>query len=154
MFELIGLTKCLAVVLVILSFVHVIYLLIIKNWNYFSERGIICYERGIPVFGTFLGNLETILGKKSIPEYSQDVYQKYLDRKFIGIYDIGGKPSLFIRDPEVINKISIKDFDHFVNHFFQLDKNLDPIVGRTLFTMTNQRWRDMRSTLSPLFTGI
>lgn len=153
MFEFIGVTKFLAFASVILSFVYVVYSLIIKKWKYFSERNIVCYERGIPVFGTLFGSTEMILGKKSLPEYSQEIYQKYSERKFVGMYDIGGKPSLLIRDPDLVNKISIKDFDHFVNHFFQLDRSLDPIVGRTLFGMTNQKWRDIRSTLSPLFTG-
>lgn len=153
MFEFVGITKFLAFAVVILSFVHVVYSLIVKKWNYFPERNIVCYERGVPVIGTFLGSIQTILGKKSLPDFSQEIYQKYSDRKFVGMYDIGGKPSMLIRDPDLINKISIKDFDHFVNHFFQLDRNLDPIVGRTLFGMTNQKWRDMRSTLSPLFTG-
>lgn len=30
---------------------------------------------------------------------------------------------------------------------------MDPLLGRTLFSMSNQPWRDMRATLSPLFTG-
>lgn len=153
MFELNGLTLPLAFALVFCGFVRVVYLLIIKNWNYFSERNIVAYERGLPVIGTFFGDTQTLLGKKSFAEASQDVYNKHPDRRFVGIYDLGGRPSFLLCDPELVNKISIKDFDHFVNHFFQLDKTLDPLMGRTLFSMVNQPWRDMRSTLSPLFTG-
>lgn len=105
------------------------------------------------VLGTVLGNVDTFLGKKSLPESAQDLYNKYSDHRFVGMYDLGGGPSLLLRDADLINTISIKDFDYFVNHFFQLDKKLDPLVGRTLFSMTNKSWRDMRGTLSPLFTG-
>lgn len=70
MFEF-NFTKFLAFALVISIFLRVVYLLIVKNWNYFSERNIVCYERGMPVIGTLLGNVQTILGKKSLPELSQ-----------------------------------------------------------------------------------
>lgn len=153
MFEFNSVTSFLANALLISILLRLIYTLLIKHWNYFSDRNIV-FERGIfPVLGTFFGNINVILGKKSIPENINEIYKKHPDRKFIGIYDLGGTPSHMIRDPELVNKISIKDFDYFVNHYFQLDKHLDPLVGRTLFSMANQEWRDMRGTLSPLFTG-
>ncbi|KAG4072747.1 hypothetical protein HA402_001859 [Bradysia odoriphaga] len=88
-----------------------------------------------------------------MPDSLYDVYKKHSDRKFVGIYDLGGKPSFLINDPELINRISIKDFDSFVNHFLLFDKELNPLIVRTLFAMSNQEWREMRGTLSPLFTG-
>lgn len=58
-----------------------------------------------------------------------------------------------VLDPKLVQAITIKDFDYFVNHYFQLDSNSDPLMSRVLFSMTNENWRNMRSTLSPLFTG-
>ena len=63
------------------------------------------------------------------------------------------KPVYFLNDPELIKQIAIKDFDHFVNHRTQIDENIDPMFGRGLVSMRDQRWKDMRSTLSPAFTG-
>lgn len=60
-----------------------------------------------------------------------------------------------IRDPELVKRITIKDFDHFVNHrpiFADLDGD-KTFFGSSLFAMENERWKDMRSTLSPVFTG-
>lgn len=60
-----------------------------------------------------------------------------------------------IRDPELVKRITIKDFDHFVNHrptFADLDGE-KTFFGSSLFAMENERWKDMRSTLSPVFTG-
>ena len=59
----------------------------------------------------------------------------------------------FIRDPELIKEISVKHFDHFVNHRGTIDENIEPLFGRSLLSMHDQRWKDMRSTLSPAFTG-
>lgn len=63
------------------------------------------------------------------------------------------KPVYLIRDPELIKQISIKDFDNFVNHRLQIDEDSEPLFGRNLFAMRDQKWRDMRATLSPAFTG-
>ncbi|XP_065080348.1 cytochrome P450 9e2-like isoform X2 [Ochlerotatus camptorhynchus] len=66
-------------------------------------------------------------------------------------------PVYVIRDPELIKKLGVKDFDHFVDHLpvfgnSQYDHpNL--LSGKTLFSLTGQRWRTMRATLSPAFTG-
>lgn len=152
MFEFCSVTITLATTLVVTTLMYIIYVLMIKHWNFFTERNIV-FERGLPVVGTFFGDIQVLLKKKSVAESVQDVYNRHSNRKFIGMYDIGGVPSYMIKDPELINRITIKDFDYFVNHFFQLDTSLDPLLGRALFSMANQPWRDMRNTLSPLFTG-
>lgn len=48
--------------------------------------------------------------------------------------------------------MTIKDFDHFLNHN-EILSNLDRVFGKTLFGMKGQLWKDMRSTLSPIFTS-
>lgn len=147
-----GTTSFLAFALCIAVIVRFIYTLIVKHWNYFTDRNVV-FERGYPGLGTLLGNVPTLLGKKAIVDSLQDIYDKYPERKFIGMYEVGGKPSYLIRDLELVREITIKNFDSFLNHNFRMDTELDPLLGRTLFSMANQPWRDMRSTMSPLFTG-
>lgn len=61
---------------------------------------------------------------------------------------------LAICDPEYLRQILIRDFDHFINHpNITLDEKVDPLFGKSLFFLTGQKWRDMRSTLTPIFTG-
>lgn len=62
-------------------------------------------------------------------------------------------PVYVLRDPELVKQITIKDYDHFLNHRQQMDENIEPIFSRNLFTIKNQKWREMRSILSPAFTG-
>lgn len=57
-----------------------------------------------------------------------------------------------LTDPELIKRLTIKDFDFFVNHN-EILSNLDRVFGKTLFGMKGQLWKDMRSTLSPIFTS-
>lgn len=143
MFEFGAVTSFLLFALVISVIVRIFYSVVVKNWNYFTERNVE-FKRGLPVLGTMYS---TLLGKEPLAISSQNIYQKYSGRKFVGMFEIGGSPSFMIRDPDLIRDITIKDFDFFVNHYFQLDKEMDPLLGRSLFSMSNQPWREMRSTM-------
>lgn len=57
-----------------------------------------------------------------------------------------------LTDPELVKRVAIKDFDNFVNHN-ELFADVDTLFGKSLFGMHNQKWRDMRATLSPIFTS-
>jgi cytochrome P450 family 9 len=61
------------------------------------------------------------------------------------------KPTFSVTDVELIKKITIKDFDHFLNH--ETFTNADKVFDRTLFSLLDKDWRDMRTTLSPIFTS-
>lgn len=64
-----------------------------------------------------------------------------------------GRPTLMVRDPEMIRQITIKDFDHFENHRLFIDDSMDRLFGNSLIMLQGEKWRDMRATLSPAFTG-
>lgn len=57
-----------------------------------------------------------------------------------------------IRDPKVFKQIFIKDFDYFEDHPSILP-DVDELFNNTLFMMCGEKWRQMRATLSPAFTG-
>lgn len=64
------------------------------------------------------------------------------------------QPILQIRDPELIKQITIKDFDVFPDHVPVFPRNHEPLFEKNVFNMSAQDgWNDMRSTLSPTFTG-
>lgn len=147
MFEWI--TYFLAFALIIFFVIYPIHVLIIKNWNYFSVRNVE-FERGLPILGSMY---RYVLKKEPIAISTRNIYNKYSNSKFVGFYHLGGKPSYMIRDLDLVRDITIRDFDHFTNHHLRVDKELDPVLGSSLFSMKNQEWKDMRSTLSPLFTA-
>lgn len=57
------------------------------------------------------------------------------------------------RDPEVIKQLTAKDFGYFEDHRLFIDSDSDKLFGNSLVMMSGNRWRDMRATLSPAFTG-
>ena len=62
-------------------------------------------------------------------------------------------PFYIIRDPELIKRITVKDFDYFMDHRTILTPEADPLFANALVLLTGQKWKDMRATLSPAFTG-
>lgn len=125
-----------------------LYYLITANNKYFEKRNVKYVK---PVF--FLGSLaDAILQKKTYMETYIEILNSFPEQGFIGIYDFL-KPLYVLKDPDLIKQVCIKDGDNFINHRFTLDPEVDPIVGRNLFAIKDQRWRDMRHILTPAFTS-
>jgi cytochrome P450 family 9 len=62
-------------------------------------------------------------------------------------------PFFMLRDPELIKQIGIKDFDNYTDHQSFQGNSLNDLFGNSLVGLTGAKWRDMRATLSPVFTG-
>lgn len=60
---------------------------------------------------------------------------------------------LVIRDLDLIKKICVKDFDHFIDHSTGINNDVDPLLSKNLISLQGDKWRDMRATLSPSFTS-
>ncbi|KAG4075020.1 hypothetical protein HA402_004566 [Bradysia odoriphaga] len=62
-------------------------------------------------------------------------------------------PQYLIREPELIKRIGVKDFDYFEDHnSFASDKH-DRLWGNNLFFTKGAKWRNNRAMVSPAFTG-
>lgn len=44
-------------------------------------------------------------------------------------------PTILVRDPELLRKIMVKDFDHFVDHVEFTDEETDPLSAKMVFAM-------------------
>lgn len=62
-------------------------------------------------------------------------------------------PTYYARDVDLIRQITVKDFDHFEDHVAFIEPESDTLFGNSLFLLEGDKWRDMRATLSPSFTG-
>lgn len=126
----------------------ILYNFIWKNWWYFSDRKVE-FVRGWPIVGSLY---KFFLGQESIANSVDNLYRKFPNEPFFGIYELT-HPIFIIRDPNLVKKVTTQDFEHFLNHQTNFDVELDSLLGRSLFFSHDQRWRDMRSILSASFTG-
>ncbi|XP_062552199.1 cytochrome P450 9e2-like [Armigeres subalbatus] len=139
---------------IIVVIIFAVYRRVKKHFDYFHDKPIPSLATN-PLFGS-TGPL--MLKKCTFNDYITTIYNKYPGVKIFGLFDMSTK--LFvIRDPELIKKITVRDFDHFVNRrpiFGDTkyeDDNENFLFAKTLVGLNDQKWRDMRAILSPAFTG-
>ncbi|XP_056647967.1 cytochrome P450 6k1-like isoform X2 [Diorhabda sublineata] len=126
---------------------YVLYKYLTRNHNYWKSRGVPFEE---PYF--LVGNFwEVFSGKMQIGKHLGYLYSKY-NSPYFGIY-ILGKPYLVVRSPEIIKKITIRDFKNFDDRTFACDKNADELAANSLFIMRNPDWKYIRARLTPIFTS-
>lgn len=135
------------------AIILLIYHYLSKKYEYFLAKPIPCLK---PTF--LLGSTGPMMTRrKDVSSHIKDMYNTFPDFKVVGFYDLM-KPIFMLRDPEVIKKIGVKDFDFFTDHTPTMsgtseDVGGDTLFGNSLFALRGQKWRDMRATLSPAFTG-
>nr|AJN91173.1 cytochrome P450 monooxygenase CYP9G18 [Cnaphalocrocis medinalis] len=114
----------------------------------YDESGV-KYLPGLPFFGNTIRS--TFLWSHIIDDI-ETVYKAFPKERYVGYMELTS-PYILIRDPELIKQITVKDFDHFTNHKEFFSEEVEPLFGGSLLMMKGDRWRDMRTTLSPAFTG-
>ncbi|XP_026752035.2 cytochrome P450 9e2-like isoform X2 [Galleria mellonella] len=117
-------------------------------YSRFSKHGV-KHFKPIPI----LGNMARLMFR--IDLFTDDIernYNAFPKERFTGKYDFIN-PTVVIRDIELAKQIGIKDFDYFLDHRIFLNEKTDPFFGRSLISLKGNEWKDMRSTLSPVFTS-
>uniref|UniRef100_A0A8D8C5B5 Probable cytochrome P450 9f2 n=2 Tax=Culex pipiens TaxID=7175 RepID=A0A8D8C5B5_CULPI len=138
----------------VFAIILLVYHYIAKKYEYFLPKPIPCIK---PSF--LLGSSgPMMLRQKDIISHVQWLYNQFPDFKVTGFYDLT-TPIFMLRNPDVIKKIGVKDFDYFTDHTptmagaSEKEVNGDQLFANSLFALRGQKWRDMRATLSPAFTG-
>lgn len=72
--------------------------------------------------------------------------------RIFGVFDFSDR-QFHIRDPEIIQRIAIKDFNYFQDHRVFIDESIDEVMSKVLIMLSGEEWKQMRATLSPAFTG-
>jgi hypothetical protein len=70
----------------------------------------------------------------------------------VGIFSFD-KPSLLIRDLELVKNILVKDFQNFMDCTLSFEDKIDPIYCNNLVALKGQLWRHLRTNLTPVFTS-
>ncbi|XP_039754300.1 uncharacterized protein LOC120629425 [Pararge aegeria] len=119
-----------------------------KSYSRFSDHGV-KHPRAYP----FFGNMAKIAFR--IDNFGNDLdqyYNNYPEERFVGKYEFL-RPVIIVRDLDLVKRITIKDFEHFLDHRGLTADNVEPLFSRNIISLKGQEWKDMRSTLSPAFTS-
>ncbi|KAG7157255.1 Cytochrome P450 6k1-like 12 [Homarus americanus] len=79
-------------------------------------------------------------------------YHENEGNNFVGGYEIF-KPSLIVRDPGLVKRIMIQDFDHFSERRTFGKSKKDECLREMLFLINGSHWKGVRSIMSPTFTS-
>lgn len=102
-----------------------------------------------------LGNLKKVL--KLEESFALQLRRFYFDERFrnepvVGIY-LFHQPALLIRDLQLVRTVLVEDFVSFSNRFAKCDVRHDKMGSLNLFFARQPEWREIRTRLSPVFTG-
>ncbi|KAJ8728448.1 hypothetical protein PYW08_016833 [Mythimna loreyi] len=98
----------------------------------------------------FLGNVGKILLRQDhIAHDLSNLYHSFPEERFVGRYEFT-REAVVIRDIELLKKITVKDFEYFLDHSVI---GIESSFGRSLFFLKGEEWKEMRSALSPAFTS-
>ena len=124
-----------------------------QKMSYFKRAGV-PEDPGYFPFGS-KPNKDVLTGKIPYLQMPEEIYWKYQDKPFVGMYGfLGNSPNIIINDLELVKRVLIRDFDHFVDR-----RKLDvaPEANKYLVNMLTQlegdKWKAMRSTISPVFSS-
>ncbi|XP_055529180.1 probable cytochrome P450 9f2 [Wyeomyia smithii] len=136
----------------VITILVLIYRRLTRHNDYFHDKPIPS-AAATPLLGS-TGAL--MLKKISFNGFIKQIYDKYAGSKIFGLMDATTR-IFVIRDPELIKRIGVKDFDFFVDRRPAFgdttSENPNVLFSKTLVGMREQKWRDMRAILSPAFTG-
>ncbi|XP_017887163.1 cytochrome P450 9e2-like [Ceratina calcarata] len=132
------------VTIVLLKIIAALY----KQQTYWKHKNVL-YLKSNPVLGV---GWKFFARRMTIAELGEAIYYSYPNARYVANMD-RTLPVITLRDPELIREVAVKNFDHFMDHkvFFQESNN--PLFMKNVFALRGERWREMRSILSPSFTG-
>ncbi|XP_057326719.1 cytochrome P450 9e2-like [Microplitis mediator] len=136
-----------------LLIVIIIGLILIKYTFFGKETHFKKY--GIPYLeqhSIFYDVVQIILKKISIVNQTVKTYNHDNSAKYIGYYEFN-KPVIMIRDLDILKNITVKNFEHFVDHRNFTDPEIEPLFSNNLFSLKGEKWREIRTLLTPAFTS-
>ncbi|KAL5273918.1 hypothetical protein ACFFRR_000592 [Megaselia abdita] len=120
----------------------------IKKQFSFFERLNVPYDKKESFFGSMT---EVLFKRLNMYDMVEVMYNKY-DSSVAGFFELFS-PFFLIRSPELINQILVGGFPHFMNHRDVFTGDHSGLMSTSLHSMNDQKWKDMRATLTPAFTG-
>ncbi|XP_077285508.1 uncharacterized protein LOC143910785 [Arctopsyche grandis] len=121
----------------------------LQPYNHFKNTDVKHTKPSVPFIGSVT---KLIFRKEDLYSFFKRTYNEYPGEKYTGLFE-NLKPLIVIKDLDLLKQIAIKDFDTFHDHRNFANSNHEDLFGNILFVMQGEKWREMRSALSPAFTS-
>lgn len=139
--------------LALLSLALMAYRKLAKNLDFFKDKPI----PSLPAVLLYGSTGDMLQKKIAFSDFIVEAYNCFPGTKVFGLVDTT-TPVYVIRDLELIKQLTTKDFDYFMDRrpmFGRAEQNdnTEVLCTKTIASLAGDRWRNMRATLSPAFTG-
>lgn len=112
-------------------------------------------RRGVKQFDTdfIFGNFKEVALFWTAPgKHMANLHHRAANLPYVGFY-IFHKPCLLLRDPKIIKKILVTDFNNFTDRHFAGSAQKDSMGMINLFGAKNAVWKYLRSKITPTLSG-
>lgn len=131
----------------VVAIVLAIYYYFTSTFDFWKIRNV-PGPKPIPLFGNIK---EVMFTRQAMCDFLTDLHRKYENEPFVGIFT-RRTPILVIHDPKFIKDVLIRDFSKFANRGLPVYEKTEPLSPH-LFNLEAERWRPLRTRLSPVFTS-
>lgn len=129
----------------IIIFITLLYFYLTRNFNHWKKKNVY-YIKPIPFFGSIF---KVLTLQRSIGQFLHEIYNQ-TNLPFMGFFVLD-KPYLLIRDPEIIKKCLIKDFEHFDDRSIAENLKDDEMGSKILLMLKNPEWKSLRVAANPIY---
>lgn len=122
----------------------------LKDHQDFFKKQNLPYLKSLPLLGSFF---TVFSGKRVFFQRIYEIYNRpeFKDEPIVGVF-LFHKPTIFVREPELVKKILITDFNSFNNHYSGSDSH-DPLGHYQLSFAKNPFWKNLRGKMTPFFSS-
>lgn len=119
----------------------------VRTFDYWKKRGV-KNDHPLPYLGN---NLKNFFQRSSMAMTATEIYKKYPNEKVVGFFR-GIVPELVIRDPDLVKRILVTDFQHFYARGFNTHKSVIEPLLKNLFFADGDLWRLIRQKFGTAFS--
>uniref|UniRef100_A0A182IVU5 Cytochrome P450 n=1 Tax=Anopheles atroparvus TaxID=41427 RepID=A0A182IVU5_ANOAO len=133
--------------LLVVTLLTLVYYYAKRRFRYWSDRGVPQLDGALP-----MGSMKGVGKELSLNELLDRAYKRFQhESPVVGLYFLVN-PVLIVSDLDLAKRMLVKDFHHFHDRGLYVNERDDPLSGH-LFAIDGERWRYLRSKLSPTFTS-
>jgi cytochrome P450 len=122
----------------LLALIPIFFIWLRWHYGYWERLGV---EGPIPIY--FLGNLWETIKSRHFGQVVKEWYDDHPDVPYIGYYRYM-TPGLMIRDPELVKRILMQDFDHFESNDLKFCQKTGGLLAYDPFQTSGGKWIESR----------